>query len=99
MTPRISPRQARQMDLLEAQAAHAKAAVPVVVRGTPTTHETENHSQQRVCRDCGCTDDHACPGGCWWIDETEYTPDGPRLRTVAASGPICSRCHDDRHPR
>jgi len=42
--------------------------VPVVVPATPATHETENHSQQRVCRECGCTDDHACPGGCWWVD-------------------------------
>lgn len=28
----------------------------------------ENHSQERHCRDCGCTDSHACPGGCYWID-------------------------------
>jgi hypothetical protein len=19
-----------------------------------------------VCRKCGCTEDRACPGGCWW---------------------------------
>ncbi len=23
----------------------------------------------RKCRACGCTDDHACPGGCYWIEE------------------------------
>lgn len=23
---------------------------------------------QRKCRICGCTDDHACPGGCYWIE-------------------------------
>jgi hypothetical protein len=22
-----------------------------------------------VCRVCGCTDDHACAGGCWWVEE------------------------------
>jgi hypothetical protein len=22
----------------------------------------------RRCRVCGCTDDRACPGGCWWVD-------------------------------
>ena len=22
----------------------------------------------RACRVCGCTDDRACPGGCWWVD-------------------------------
>lgn len=21
----------------------------------------------RACRECGCTDDHACEGGCWWV--------------------------------
>jgi hypothetical protein len=24
--------------------------------------------QVRRCRDCGCDDDHACAGGCWWVD-------------------------------
>jgi hypothetical protein len=22
----------------------------------------------RSCRVCGCTDDHACPGGCCWVE-------------------------------
>ncbi len=22
----------------------------------------------RKCRVCGCTDDHACPSGCWWVE-------------------------------
>lgn len=21
-----------------------------------------------TCRICGCTDDHACPGGCYWVE-------------------------------
>ena len=21
------------------------------------------------CRVCGCTDDNACTGGCWWVDD------------------------------
>lgn len=21
-----------------------------------------------TCRVCGCTDDHACEGGCWWVE-------------------------------
>jgi hypothetical protein len=29
------------------------------------------------CRYCGCTDERACPGGCWWMDEAHT---------------ICSRC-------
>ena len=23
----------------------------------------------RKCRVCGCTQDHACPGGCYWVEE------------------------------
>lgn len=23
----------------------------------------------RTCRVCGCTDDRACPGGCYWVEE------------------------------
>lgn len=22
----------------------------------------------RTCRSCGCTDDRACPGGCFWVE-------------------------------
>lgn len=22
---------------------------------------------EACCRVCGCTDDHACEGGCWWV--------------------------------
>ena len=24
---------------------------------------------QYRCRICGCTDDHACPGGCYWVND------------------------------
>lgn len=24
---------------------------------------------QRKCRVCGCTDFHACPGGCYWVED------------------------------
>ena len=24
-----------------------------------------------VCRVCGCTEEHACEGGCHWVDETK----------------------------
>lgn len=24
--------------------------------------------QSRICRDCGCTEDRACEGGCWWVE-------------------------------
>ncbi len=22
---------------------------------------------RQTCVGCGCTDDRACPGGCWWV--------------------------------
>ncbi len=25
--------------------------------------------EAHTCRVCGCTDDHACPGGCYWVEE------------------------------
>jgi hypothetical protein len=40
----------------------------------------------RICRGCGCTDDHACPEGCWWVD----------LDLVGfKGGPLCSTCAPD----
>lgn len=26
-----------------------------------------NLNNPATCRVCGCTDDHACPGGCYWV--------------------------------
>lgn len=25
-----------------------------------------------TCRICGCTDEHACDGGCWWVLEQSF---------------------------
>ena len=25
--------------------------------------------EEPTCRECGCTDDHACEGGCYWVEE------------------------------
>ena len=25
-------------------------------------------TEVRACRVCGCTDNRACPGSCWWIE-------------------------------
>jgi hypothetical protein len=35
----------------------------------------------RTCVHCGCTDDHACPGGCSWAIQHTATPTG-----------VCSQC-------
>lgn len=26
------------------------------------------HNGERSCRVCGCTDERACPGGCYWVE-------------------------------
>lgn len=41
---------------------------------------SEDPGSGAACRECGCTDDHACDGGCWWAPDH---PDGGRL---------CSQC-------
>gem|GEM_PF-3917795 len=30
--------------------------------------EDEPLFDTNTCRICGCTDDNACPGGCWWVE-------------------------------
>jgi len=40
--------------------------------------QSEHEPLATTCRGCGCTDDHACPEGCWWVEK------GPR--------PLCSSC-------
>ncbi len=42
---------------------------------------------ERTCRKCGCTDTHACEGGCFWVDSdlcsTCAPPQKPRARKAA----------------
>jgi hypothetical protein len=28
-----------------------------------------DHINERYCRVCGCTENNACKGGCWWVEE------------------------------
>jgi hypothetical protein len=35
---------------------------------TEDSGELEHQADDGVCRVCGCTDDHACPGGCFWVE-------------------------------
>lgn len=37
---------------------HAPAVLAVSLRALP----------ERFCRVCGCTDDAACEGGCYWVE-------------------------------
>lgn len=36
----------------------------------------------RACRVCGCTEENACDGGCYWVDDPE-------------GGDLCSRCAEE----
>ena len=47
------------------QEATQAAAVAVSI----IEHLSEPEQKIRACRVCGCTDDHACEGGCWWIEK------------------------------
>jgi hypothetical protein len=43
----------------------------------------------RSCRSCGCTDDDACAGGCWWVEEDLCS-------SCADLAPLtCSHCDAD----
>lgn len=49
---------------------------------------------ERRCRVCGCTDDHACEGGCWWVAEdlcsacAGVTDDGPEIAAPATAADL-----------
>jgi hypothetical protein len=74
----------------------ARASIP-----TPQGEGRSRPGPSRRCRGCGCTDDHACPGGCAWHDLDLAGGHG---------GPLCTRCarhlvvygdfevRPDRHP-
>jgi hypothetical protein len=41
-------------------------------------HQRDEDLVDQACRKCGCTDDHACPGGCFWIADDLCSACGPR---------------------
>lgn len=46
----------------------------------------------RRCRVCGCTDDNACPGGCYWVEDdlcSSYTADTHTTDLVDKEDPPC----------
>jgi len=44
----------------------------------PNSHSNDGDVVR--CRLCGCTDEAACPGGCWWVPDPELL------------GELCSTC-------
>lgn len=46
--------------------------VPVFEPASPEEAQTlmaKNIGNMRKCRVCGCDDFHACPGGCYWVED------------------------------
>ncbi len=41
------------------------AGLPAVRIAYPVEEEC---AEAGICRTCGCTDTHACAGGCWWVE-------------------------------
>jgi hypothetical protein len=52
---------------LQAQ-INAALALYAPTRNTPLGATLADVWPVRACRVCGCTDDRACPGGCWWVE-------------------------------
>ncbi len=49
--------------------------------------------RMRICRGCGCTNDHACPGGCSWVlIDFEIHPGRERLQVQPIESGVCSSC-------
>jgi len=55
---------------------------PGSVHPMATPEKELGPSGVRACRICGCTDDHACEGGCSWVVDPDF-------------GDLCSRCASD----
>lgn len=49
------------------------------MRCDPVEIDTRPRTAGLVCVGCGCTDDNACPGGCYWV-----SIDPPRCSSCAA---------------
>ncbi|MDD3057138.1 MAG: hypothetical protein PHO72_02405 [Sphaerochaeta sp.] len=49
--------------------------------------ETVDEDEQK-CRVCGCTDDMACPGGCYWVEPDLCSRCAEKMRREDASEPI-----------
>jgi hypothetical protein len=48
--------------------------------------DEEDVSCEAQCRMCGCTDSHACPGGCYWVEDP------------LDIGDLCSQCLEKYYP-
>lgn len=54
-----------ECDAVMAQAQMHVATMPALMRAKKAI---ETRVAAGACRLCGCTDDHACPAGCYWVE-------------------------------
>lgn len=47
-----------------------------------------------ICIKCGCTDDRACIGGCWWVRKNVVPVEHRGVRYLRGELGICSECDD-----
>jgi hypothetical protein len=71
------------------QIAQWSGVAPVDVAGVLGHLEAWDMPGIPKCRVCGCTDDHACPGGCRWVEDpvVDYPAD-----LMGPAGDLCSAC-------
>lgn len=46
------------------------------------TPESETESNIRRCRECGCTDNNACEGGCYWVEDDLCSSCADKMRQI-----------------
>ncbi|HZK56686.1 MAG TPA: hypothetical protein VFD17_00120 [Clostridia bacterium] len=49
---------------------------------------------ERKCRVCGCTDNCACPGGCYWVDINLCSRCAEKMENEERQGGV-KICHSD----
>jgi ParB/RepB/Spo0J family partition protein len=66
--------------------AEVVASLGVEAEAIVAQAEVQTSAQPGACRECGCTEDDACEGGCAWADETKTlcTSCDPKRKTARA---------------
>jgi hypothetical protein len=69
--PAYSPLKSRSevYPLLFCKLAAEYAPSSLFLKGAEMAKTKINKSKTKHCRCCGCTDKHACPGGCYWVTD------------------------------
>ena len=60
-----------------------KKAIYEVDEGNKKLFSKPIPPDRQVCKYCGCTQERACPGGCWWVRENICSRCRPDLEPKA----------------